>query len=156
MENASNALIMAAGILIGILILSLAVFLFTDFGATSKEINNQMEEKQLSEYNAQYTIYDGRDDITIYEIITIANLAKENNDYYKDFSNYEDNYKVSVIFGVTQDRTNNLQDKNDEEKVELIKNYNIIDETGKLKYIFKGSDVKYHENGRIKSIMFSE
>lgn len=32
MENASKALIMAGGVLIGILILSLAVYLFIDFG----------------------------------------------------------------------------------------------------------------------------
>ena len=95
MENASNALIMAAGVLIGILILSLAVFLFSDFGATTREINSKMEEKQLSEYNAQYTVYVGREDVTIYDIITIVNLAKENNNYYKDFSNYEKNYKIN-------------------------------------------------------------
>ena len=38
MENASKALIMAAGVLIGVLILSLAVFLFLDFCPTSERI----------------------------------------------------------------------------------------------------------------------
>ena len=32
MENASKALLMAAGVLIGVLILSLAVYLFENFG----------------------------------------------------------------------------------------------------------------------------
>ena len=79
MENASKALIMAAGVLIGVLILSLAAFLFLDFGATSESVYSQMENQQLTQYNAQYTVYSGRKDITIYEIISIANLAKENN-----------------------------------------------------------------------------
>ena len=72
MENASKALIMAAGVLIGVLILSLAAFLFLDFGATSESVYSQMENQQLTQYNAQYTVYSGRKDITIYEIISIA------------------------------------------------------------------------------------
>lgn len=98
MENASKALIMAAGVLIGILILSLAVFLFTDFGAKSKAIYTQIESNQLTQYNSQYTIYDGRNDVTIYEIVSIANLAQENNKKYEEHSNYESEYKVIVIF----------------------------------------------------------
>ena len=39
MENASNALLIAGGVLIGVLILSLAVYLFADFGAKSADIN---------------------------------------------------------------------------------------------------------------------
>ena len=42
MENASKALIMAAGVLIGILILSLAVYLFVSFGNTSRELHKQI------------------------------------------------------------------------------------------------------------------
>ena len=41
MENASNALIIAGGVLIGVLIISLAVYLFVDFGSTSAEINKK-------------------------------------------------------------------------------------------------------------------
>ena len=40
MENASKALIMAGGVLIGVLIISLAVYLFVSFGQTSAEINS--------------------------------------------------------------------------------------------------------------------
>ena len=83
MENASKALIMAAGILIGILILSLAAYLITTFGASSAEIQKSNEEKILSEFNSQFIVYDGRKDITIYDIITVANYAKENNEKYE-------------------------------------------------------------------------
>ena len=47
MENAVKAMYIAAGVLIGILILTLAVYLFITFGAQSKEIYSKMEEKQL-------------------------------------------------------------------------------------------------------------
>ena len=45
MENASRALIMAAGVLVGVLLLSLAVYLFTIFGNFGSEMTTQMNEK---------------------------------------------------------------------------------------------------------------
>ncbi len=83
MENAAKALIMAAGILIGILILSLAVYLFVTFGSTSKELHKQQEEQQLAQFNTQFTSYETKTDNTIYDVITVANLATENNRYYE-------------------------------------------------------------------------
>lgn len=83
MENASKALIMAASILIGLLILSLAVYLFTSFGATSAQVNKQNEENQLNQFNSQFTAYVGKEGNTIYDVITAANLASENNLYYE-------------------------------------------------------------------------
>ena len=59
MENASKALIMAGGVLIGVLIISLAVYLFVSFGQTSAEINSQNAQKQISQFNSQFTSYEG-------------------------------------------------------------------------------------------------
>ena len=55
MENASKALIMAGGVLIGVLILSLAAYLFVDLGSTSAEITAQNAEKQITEFNSKFT-----------------------------------------------------------------------------------------------------
>ena len=57
MENASKALIMAAEVLIGVLILSLMVYLFVSFGSTAAEVNEQMDESKLAEFNSQYDKY---------------------------------------------------------------------------------------------------
>ena len=46
MENASKALIMAAEILIGLLIISLAVYLFTSFGTSAAQINQRNANQQ--------------------------------------------------------------------------------------------------------------
>lgn len=86
MENASKALLMAASVLIGILVLSLAVYLFVSFGQTSAELHKQQDEQRLEQFNTQFSSYVGKEDgITIYDIVTIANLATENNIYY-DFA----------------------------------------------------------------------
>lgn len=145
MENASKALILAAGVLIGILILSLAVFLFMDFGATSKGIYAQVEQRQLAQYNAQYTIYEGRKDITIYEIITLLNLAEENNNYYKDYTEYinHTDYEVNIIL------PSEMRGKDNQA---LIKNYSTINSVGELNQKFECTSITYHDSGRVKTV----
>lgn len=96
MENASKALLMAAGVLIGILILSLAVYLFVTFGGRSAELHQQIEVDRLNQFNSQFTSYEGKDDVTIYDVITVANLAKSNNEYYELESQTNDNYYITV------------------------------------------------------------
>lgn len=96
MENASKALLMAAGVLIGILILSLAVFLFANFGAASAEAHKQNEENQIQQFNVQFTAYQGRKDITIHDIVTVVNLAKSNNQSFGLTEQTENNYYITV------------------------------------------------------------
>lgn len=83
MENASKALLMAAGVLIGVLILSLAVYLFVSFGTASAELHKQKEQDQINQFNAQFTSYENKDDVTIYDVVSVARLASENNIYYE-------------------------------------------------------------------------
>ena len=83
MENASKALLMAGGVLLGVLILSLAVFLFTNFGGTSSRIHDNIEENQIAQFNSQFTKYAGNENVTIHDVVTMANLATENNKYYE-------------------------------------------------------------------------
>lgn len=83
MENASKALIMAAGVLIGMILLSLMVYMFMSFAQTSAEIHKGQDENRLNEFNSQFTAYEGKEGITIHDIVTVANLATENNIYYE-------------------------------------------------------------------------
>ena len=114
MENASKALLMAAGVLMGILIISLAVFLFVTFGATSAESHKQIEQSRIDEFNSQFLKYQGKDDLTIYNVITVANSATSNNEYYElpkvtsiiNNDNYPD-YYIQVI--LKNDNYNNIR-----------------------------------------------
>ncbi len=83
MENASKALLMAAGVLMGLMIMSLAVYLFASFGGTSGQIHENIEENQLSQFNSQFTSYVGKDNVTIHDVISMANLATQNNQNYE-------------------------------------------------------------------------
>ncbi len=102
MENASKALLMAAGVLIGIMIFSLAAYLFTQFGGTSAQIHENIETSQIEEFNSQFTSYQVKDTVTIHDIISMANLATQNNQYYefaKQTATGKNNYIAVILNG---------------------------------------------------------
>lgn len=102
MENASKALLMAASVLIGVMILSIAAYLFITFGGTSKELHNQRLEQNLAAFNFQFTSYEEKEELTIYDVVAVAGLATETNKYYEynkrdSVADGKDSY-VSVLF----------------------------------------------------------
>lgn len=145
MENASKALIMAAEILIGLLIISLAVYLFTSFGTSAAQINQRNANQQLAQFNTKYTTYSGRTDLTVYDIVTVANMAKENNTEYGEVNNYATYYEIIVRIGGQRIDTYSQTDMD-----ELIQTNQIS-----TKYKLQDSDIQYHEeSGRIAQITF--
>ena len=83
MENASKALLMAGGVLLGIMVLSLRVLLFASFGGTSSQIHDNIEENQTTQFNSQFTSYEGKDNVTIHDVVSMAKLATQNNQNYE-------------------------------------------------------------------------
>ena len=118
MENASKALMIAAGVLIGIMIISLAVYLYVTFGTRTAEIHQQMEINRLNQFNSQFTSYQGKDNVTIYDVVTVVNIAKTNNEYYELETQSESNYYITVQikndngqkFNLEKYTTNQLQE----------------------------------------------
>lgn len=161
MENASNALIIAGGVLIGVLILSLAVYLFADFGSTSAEINKKTEEQQLVQFNSKFTTYESTEKKwTVYDVVTVAGYARENNKYYTDSESdglvdntyFENNYKITVRFESINGTTDNLQDYNTDYYNEAIQ-----DEQKNVTELPKYScNITYHDNGRVKLLVFKK
>lgn len=134
MENASKALLMAAGVLIGVLILSLAVYLFANFGTASAEIHKQRDMNEINKFNTQFTSYEGKE-CTIHDIVSVANLAINNNTNYSLTAQTGNNYYITVNIQSGQQNLqkyllNTTTSKIDNDKVnELIKN-----DSNNLKY----------------------
>ena len=128
MENASKALIMAGGILVGVLVLSLMVYLFADFGSTSAQINAQNKQNQLSQFNSKFTEY-----------------AKENNKYY------EGNEKNQIIVYLENKQ---IQENTQEQYNQLIQADRNIMTTELPTYSCKV--MSYNSDGRIKEIKFNK
>lgn len=100
MENASKALLMAAAVLLGVMLLSLAVYLFNIFGNTSQTINQRINDNEIAKFNVDFTKYEGKTQIKVYDVISVSNLAKQNNNKYygTDTSNVESKpYYITVI-----------------------------------------------------------
>lgn len=145
MENASKALVMAGGVLIGILLLSLAVYLFVDFGTTAAQINDKNAQQQIVEFNSKFTSYENKENLTIYDVLTVAGYASENNKYYEGLAQYE----VKVILS----NKGEIQNKSEKEKIDMIED-DIKQNGGLPIYECIIPQDAYGENGRIKKIQF--
>lgn len=74
MENASKALFMAAGVLLGILLLSVMIYVFRQGSRVNQTYDQKQITNQLELYNSQFEHYD-RDNNNVMEVISLANLA---------------------------------------------------------------------------------
>lgn len=84
MENASKALIMAGAVLIGIILLSLLVYAFRTSGNFASKYDDKLEQGVITKFNEQFTSYEGRNNITIHDLISIINLAENYNEKEND------------------------------------------------------------------------
>ncbi len=78
MENASKALIIVGGVLIGVMILSMFLYVFRAAAKTNQSYDEKQAQEQLETYNAKYEVYN-RNNNTIIDLLTVINLAYDNN-----------------------------------------------------------------------------
>ncbi len=142
MENASKALIMASSVLLGVMIISIAVYLFSTYAQYSSNIYNEIENTQITKFNQQFLKYYGTtsytdiDDTgketyvtetikcTAHDIITLANLAQQNNIYYQVDGLLEYNinsFYIEIDLGKNRN-TQNIEKWTNEQKTQFIKN----------------------------------
>jgi len=79
MENASKALLMAAEILLGVIFLSLFVFGYYGWERFAGEINTNLEQTEIQEFNAKFLKYNEKDNLTAHDVVTIVSMAHEYN-----------------------------------------------------------------------------
>lgn len=75
MENATRALTMAASVLIGILIITLMITLFTSGAKAGHRGDKETERIEIEQFNVNFTKYIGKE-LTIYDVVTIFNLKE--------------------------------------------------------------------------------
>ena len=79
MENASKALLIAGGVLIAVLVLSLGVYFARNMAGSASNIYSDLDDSERTEFNQQFLIYEGKDDLTVADVVTIINLAQDSN-----------------------------------------------------------------------------
>lgn len=167
MENASKALIMAASVLLGIMIISVGVALFTSFSDFSKSTLAKIEDAKIAEWNNNYLKYYGeitviedgtakteKIKVTAHDIITVANHARQNNEKY-DLLNQKKADENTYYVQVDVENISNFQNKTQNEKNDFLKN-NSLKNDDEVKYYFC-SDYKISDvTKRVIYIKFEE
>ncbi len=163
MENASKALLMAATILISVMLISLGTYLFATFGNYSKNINDNINQKEKQEFNAQFTKYEtsGTGELcTVYDIVTIINLAKNCNDQYEEYQgnsrinnyNSENNSYIYVtIIGETD-----INEKTEESILTEYINQHNSTTNGEYNNKYNCKVNISNQTGLVKSIIFTK
>ena len=167
MENASKALIIAASVLAGVMIISVGVALFSTFSEFGKSTAEKVESDKIAQWNNTYLKYYGSytDEsgkikpikVTAHDIISVANSAKQNN------TNYElgkQNYNENTYYVQVQVKNDlHFETKTDEENNNFLKQNSLTqhnDGTLETKY-FMCTDIKVSEKThRVMYIKFDE
>ena len=169
MENASKAILMAAGILIGVMIISIGVYLFATFGGTSQNIQEQIDGRVVAEFNNNFEKFSNVD-CTIHDIVSLAGFAKKNNQDF-DFTDSDINneYYVSVFIENISGSPYNNKDLtraniNEDAYMSLLNDYSIkytanssTGETTAETQYFTCANIQYsstNDGQRVKSITF--
>lgn len=180
MENATKALLMVSAVLIGVMILALGAYLFSVFGNTTGSIEARIAQAQLDEFNSQFTKYDGQEDCTIHDIVSLANLAKSSNQNYdytdsdklsynsdwrstKKIENKSAPYYIYIgICGVESQDRKLIETANSTELSNLIKKYStkeVTDENGKKSIetiYFKCDNITFNAiTKRVQGVVFT-
>lgn len=93
MENASKAIVMAGGILIALLTLSVLVIMLGKVSSMQNIKENKEEQKRIQEWNAEWESYNKR---IMYgsDVLTVVNNAIEINAQYSGEPKYQINVKI--------------------------------------------------------------
>ncbi len=98
MENASKALLMTGSILIGIILLSLGVYIYNIMSEAKRSEAMILSEEQLVKYNSEFLAYD-KSRMYGTDVISVLNKAIDNNERYeKDESMY-----INIAFKLSDD-----------------------------------------------------
>lgn len=138
MENASKALIIAAEILIGILVLSIMATVFLAMGKTGESYEAAVGKTEVDKINAYFTKYMGRTDIKAHEVVTAIKYAQELN---------KTKGKIEVnATGIIGDATLNF------DEIEFIKK----DNNSVAKSLYKCTISFSDSNGMVKVVNFNK
>lgn len=131
MENASKALLIAGGVLISILILTVGVYLYTAFSGQGKEYKTLISTIEIQKFNSDFEVFNGKTNVTPYEIATAVKLAEE----YKGY------IQIDVY-------NKNGSKKNIDKSEDFIQEF--------INSIFSCKSIEYNDEGKITKLVFKE
>lgn len=169
MENATKALLIAAGVLIGIMVISLGVSLYLSLGGYVDSTKEQIEANEIAKFNAQFFKYNntilndsGNEVVSfrigIQDVVTAANIAYENNknlgDIYGEANENNLYVAVNVKYNGTQ-QLNNIQANINSQDPNVWSSSKLLSEDNGYQYICYTANIKISNiTGRVYEINF--
>jgi len=156
MENASKALIMAGGILIGMLIMALFVYEIMNVSITAEAYDEKMARTQVLEFNSRFESYafdsqGNEEKLKAQDVATIYNFVQEWN-YGGELNEGHPSDLVNIEFGSAWNLR--LKFTNIKNKTDTIENF-LVDYP-ESEYEFTLTNLHYREpDGRIDSFRIS-
>lgn len=141
MENASKALLLGGGILIGLIVMSIGVYLFASYSGNATSYDQSRQATETRKFNVNFTKFEGRTDITIQEIVTLAKFAKQ----------YEEENDIHIKITIEGKGDINKPENSEEYFIDLIKNNSTKENGTAINY---GVMQIVYDNGRVKTISF--
>ena len=136
MDNATEALLIAGGILLGILTITALVYMFNNLSIMGNAQEKREETKRLAEWNSEWEAYN-KMQLRGAEVLTVVNKAKQNNSMYEENSKYNVNVEI-----------NGKDNYGNEINISNIAKYK--------RSIFECTKMSYNsETGRVNTIIFS-
>lgn len=108
MENASKALEMAAGVMLGVLLFSLVAYFFTSISSWPEQQDDEKSSQQTAQFNLEFEVYDKKGMYGA-DVISCLTKAENNNEkYYEGGSflsgqKYGETYWVNVYVNLKSD-----------------------------------------------------
>ena len=106
MENASKALIMAGGMLLAILIISLLVYAWSLFSKYQASKDSLADIEDTAKFNEQFANYD-RDDVQGYELLSLVNKVIDYNNRKTNAEGAKSTEKytpMAIVINMSDDR----------------------------------------------------
>ena len=128
MENASKALLIAGGVLIALIIITMIILMFSRLSNIQNEQEEQTKIEQLTAFNAEFEAYNKK---VMYGVITLINKVAENNKKY--YNNFD--YQIVVIL----------------DGAKITDSSSLIGE--KENYIYTCEKMEYNEQSRVCKII---
>lgn len=137
MENATQAILIAGGVLLGILTITLLVYMLSTISTMGNAQQQTEEVQRLAEWNSEWEAYNKK---LLYgtEVLTVINKANQNN---KEYDDYNGLYSVTV-----KGKNLNNSEFNFDDFVEFVKAHKTS--------VFTCEGIQYNEKGRVSEMVF--
>ena len=80
MENASKAILIGAGLLLAVLVLSIGAYVYFSYSRVSNSYNLKQQAQDIEKFNSKFLAFSERKDITAQDIISLKNYIEEYNE----------------------------------------------------------------------------